>query len=325
MTLKLIKKLDPNKVHGHDVMSITMIKIWDASICKSLELIFRSCIENVKFPTESKKAIVILTHKKADEQNLKKYRPISLLPVARKIFERTLWNKIDEFFTGINLISPNQSGFKPSDSCINQLLPITHEIYKSFDDGLEVQGIFLDNSKAFDKAWHKELLYKFKQNGISGKLFDIITDFLNFKKQRIVLNRQYYSWTSIEVGVSQRFILEPLLLLIYINDFSDNLTANVKLLADETFHFPIVHNTNTSTINLNKDLNKIKNWAIQWEMSFNADPSKQAQEITFSKKLQKTNHNQVYFNQNSVQQIPSQKRLGMYLNTKLNLQEQLTY
>ena len=82
MTLKLIKKLDPVKAHGHDVMSILMIKIWDASICKSLELIFRSCIENAKFPTEWKKAIVIPAYKKADKQNLKKYRPISLLPVA---------------------------------------------------------------------------------------------------------------------------------------------------------------------------------------------------------------------------------------------------
>ena len=54
-----------------------------------------------------------------------------------------------------NLISSNQSGFKPGDSCINQLLSITHEIYKSFDDGFEVRGVFLDISKAFDKVWHK--------------------------------------------------------------------------------------------------------------------------------------------------------------------------
>ena len=62
-----------------------------------------------------------------------------------------------EFFTENNLISPNQSGFKPGDSCINQLLSISHEIYKSFDNGLEVPGIFLDISKAF-KVRHKGLL-----------------------------------------------------------------------------------------------------------------------------------------------------------------------
>ena len=61
------------------------------------------------------------------------------------------------FFLGNKLISTNHSDFKPGDSCINQLLSITHEIYKSFDDGLEVRSVFLDISKAFDKVWHEGL------------------------------------------------------------------------------------------------------------------------------------------------------------------------
>ena len=149
--LKIIKNLEPYKAHGHDMISIRMIKICDASICKPLELIFRSCLENGKFPTEWKKANVVPTHKKGDKQNLKNYRPISLLPVAGKIFERILYNNMYEFFTENNLISPNQSGFKRSDSCIHQLLSINHEICKSFDDG---RRVFLDISKAFDKVWH---------------------------------------------------------------------------------------------------------------------------------------------------------------------------
>ena len=168
---------------------------------------------------------------------MKNYRPISLLPVAGKIFERILYNNMYEFFTENNLISPSQPGFKPGDSCINQLLSITHEIYKSFDNGLEVWGIFLDTSKAFDKVWHKGLLHKLKQNGISGKLFDVITDFLNFRKQRVVLNGQYSSWTSIEAGVPQGSILGPLLFLIYINDLSDDLKTSVKLFADDILLF----------------------------------------------------------------------------------------
>ena len=80
------------------MISIRMIKICDASICKPLELIFRSCLENGKFPTEWKKANVVPAHKKGDKQNLKNYRPISLLPVAGKIFERILYNNMYEFF-----------------------------------------------------------------------------------------------------------------------------------------------------------------------------------------------------------------------------------
>ena len=80
---------------------------------------------------------------------------------------------------------------------------------------------------------------------------------------------------------------------------------------------------NASTTNLSNDLNKTKNWAIQGKINFNPDPSKQAQEVIFSRKVQKKNHNQVYFNHNFVKQVLCQKHLGMYLDTKLNCQEHL--
>ena len=168
-----------------------------------------------------------------------------------------------EVFTKNDLISYNQSGFKPSDSCINQLLSITREISKSFEDGRDVRGVFLDISKAFHKVWHKGLIYKLKQNGISGNLLDTITDFLNSRKQRVALNGQFSSWTSIEAGVPQGSILGPLLFLIYINDLSDDLITNVKLFADDTSLFSVVHDVNTSANNLNNDLSKINVWVTQ--------------------------------------------------------------
>ena len=83
-------------------------------------------------------------HKKGDKQTLKNYRPVSLLPICGKIFERLIYNKMFGFFLDKGLISANQSGFKAGDSWINQLLSITHDIYKSFDDDYEVRGVFLD-------------------------------------------------------------------------------------------------------------------------------------------------------------------------------------
>ena len=121
----------------------------------------------------------------------------------------------------------------PGDSCINQLISITHEIYQSFDDGLEVRGVFLDISKAFDKVWHEGLIYKLKQNGVKGNLLETLTNFLNDRKQRVVLNGQHSKWANIEAGVPQGSILGPLLFLIYINDLPDNLISNSKLFAND--------------------------------------------------------------------------------------------
>ena len=173
-------------------------------------------------------------------------------------------------------------------------------------------------SKAFDKVWHKGLIFKLKQNGILGNLLSTLTDFLTLGKQRVGLNGQLSSWFNIESGVPQGSILGPLLFLIYINDLSEGLITNAKLFADDVLLFSVVDNINLSTTNLNCDLSKINAWANQWKMTFNPDPSKQAQEVIFSRKIRKTSHPPLSFNNNSVKQIQFQKHLGVYLDSRLD-------
>ena len=155
-----------------------MLKLSDDSLCRPLELIFKDCLTNGIFPSDWKKGSIVPVHKKNDKQCLNNYRPISLLPICSKIFERLIFNEMFEFFIENDLISQHQSGFKPGDSCINQLLSITHEIYQSFDEGFDVRSVFLDISKAFDKVWHNGLIFKLKQNEISGNLLNLLSNFL---------------------------------------------------------------------------------------------------------------------------------------------------
>ena len=127
-----------------------------------------------------------------------------------------------------------------------------------------------------------------KQNGISGNLLETLTDFLKDRKQRVILNGQNFSWTNIEIGVPKGSILDPLLFLIYVNDLSDNLSTSVKLSADD--NFSVVHDIATSSCDLNYDLNRVREWPFQWKMSFNAEPSKQTQDVIFTRKFQKKDY-----------------------------------
>ena len=142
-----------------------------------------------------------------------------------------------------NLLNSYQSSFRPNDSCINQLISINHNIYRAFDvnPSLDVRGVFLDLSKAFDKVWYEGLLYKLKNNGINGNALQLIESFLHNRRQRVVLNGQSSSWLSIRAGVSQGSVLGPLFFLIYINDLPEGLNSEVKLFADDTSLFSILN------------------------------------------------------------------------------------
>ena len=167
---------------------------------------------------------------------------------------------------------------------MNQLLSITREIYSYFEEGLEVRSGFLDISKAFDKMWHDGIIFKLTQNSISGNLLNLLRDFLNDRKQGVVLNRQFSTWKSVNAGVPQGSILGPLLFLIYINDLTEGLSSNAKLFADDASLFSVIHDIQTSAKNLNKDFERISQWATQRKMNFNPDTTKQAQEVIFSRK-----------------------------------------
>ena len=99
------------------------------------------------------------------------------------LISRLLYNRLYEYFIDNELITSSQSGFKSGDSSIYQLLSITYDIYQCFDNGFEVRGVFLDIFKAFDKVWHKGLIYKLKQNGVVGNLLNTLTNFLKERKQ----------------------------------------------------------------------------------------------------------------------------------------------
>ena len=191
------------------------------------------------------------------------------------------------------MLSKNQSGFRFDDSCIYQLLAITHDIFLRFDSSpsLETCGVFLD----------------------------IFTD----RVQSVTLNRKTSDWEYIQAGVPQGSILEPAFFLIYINDLATDLKSNFKLFADDTSLSSVVSDPLETANILNKDLHKIRGWVEQWKMAFNPDPTKQAQEVVLSKKLQESSHPNLNVSKFVVDKLEIQKHLGLKVDKKLSFKQHL--
>ena len=316
----LIRKLNAKKANGPDKISSRMLILCDDTIVPPLKIIFNNILTTGVYPTLWKSANVTPIHKKNDKQSIKNYRPISLLPICAKIFEKIIFDQLYSHFTSNSLITNNQSGFISGDSTTNQLLELVNEIHKSFDqrNSHEVRSVFLDISKAFDKVWHEGLIHKLNQNGICGNALTFLKAYLRDRQQRVVLNGSCSEFLPIESGVPQGSVLGPLLFLIYINDLEKDIKSRIKFFADDTMLFSVVHNPLISANELNHDLKLINDWAFQWKMSFNPDVNKQAVEVLFSQKNKKELHPPLYFNGNKILRVKEHKHLGMILDCTLS-------
>ena len=140
----------------------------------------------------------------------------------------------------------------------------------------------------------------------------------------MVLNGSYSVFSAVESGVPQGSVLSPLLFLIYINDLERNIKSNIKFFADDTMLFSIVKDPTISASDLNDNLNIIFQWAHQWKMEFNPDPTKQATEVLFCCKKYSPNHPKLIFNGTDVAKVNRQKHLGLILqNSRLTFERHI--
>ena len=184
-----------------------MIQLCGKEIILPLQLLFKSMLEEGIFADDWKKSNVVPVHKKESTNLIKNYRPISLLPIFSKIFEQLMFNSLFNYFMQNKLFTECQSGFIPGDSCVAQLLSITHEIYKSFDCNppADTRGIFLDISEVFDKVWHEGLIFKLKTYGIDDDLLKLLItkgciEWINFFLEN------YLSWYPSRLRFGSYFI-----------------------------------------------------------------------------------------------------------------------
>ena len=200
------------------------------------------------------------------------YRPVSLtcISIICKLFEHIVCRHILDHVEDHKILTNLQHGFRSGRSCETQLITTTHDLLSSsFNSKSQIDVAILDFSKAFDMVPHADLLGKLEHYGIDSKILLWITNFLNNRKQRVVVDGSFSNYADVESGVPQGTVLGPLVFLLHINDLPSCANSKVRLFADGCLLYREIKN-NQDQIGVQGGLDAVMDWGSTWGMKFNA-------------------------------------------------------
>lgn len=264
--------LDIKKASGYDCLSTRLIRDASNFISTPLCHIFNMSLQEGKFPNALKIAKVTPIYKKGSKDAPGNYRPISVLPVIGKIFEKIVNKQLMDFLEVNNMLEPHQYGFRKKYSTKLSVVNLCNALLKSLDEGKITLGIFIDFQKAFDTINHDILIRKLSHYGIRGTALQWFANYLFNRFQFVKYREVHSSYKEISCGVPQGSVLGPSLFLIYINDLPNSTNFfNFRLFADDSnlFH---TFETGQTCIDMNevsKELCKVQKWCHANKVTIN--------------------------------------------------------
>ena len=268
MVLAALKPLEVGKATGPDEIPAKLLKETASVIAPSLCKIFNKSLQLGSLRSDWKLANVVPVHKKGAKDHMENYHPISLLPVVSKVFERCMLNCIKDNL--YHVISLKQHGFCTGRSRVTNLVEALDHIGSLLDSGSQVDTIYLDMSKAFDKVSHRRLVHKLIQVGFGGNLLTWFCSYLSGRYQPVTVLSATSDKLPVTSGVPQGSILGPALFLLYVNDFPEVVSSSsrVFMFADDTKIFREIK-TLDDAFSLQKDLGKLATWSYSSGLLFN--------------------------------------------------------
>ena len=234
MVKKVITNLESSKSSGPDCIPVVVLKNCEPELSYILVKLFNMCLNESCFPDSWKVSSVVSVFKNVGERSAaKNYRPVSLLSVVSKVFEKLVNDRTVDYLENCGLFSDFQYSFRSSQSTADLLTVVSDRIARAFNRSGATRAVALDISKAFEIVWHADLLRKLKSYEISGQIFGLISSLLSNRRLRVVLDGKSSQEYPVNAGVPQGSILGPTLFLLYINDLPDDIICDIAIFADD--------------------------------------------------------------------------------------------
>ena len=268
----LINILNPSKSVGRNSIPMKLLKIIGYSVSPHLALLVNQSFQSGVFPDKLKIAKVISIFKKGNPELPSNYRPISLLPIFSKIFEKLMYKRLYRFLEIHKVLYSLQFGFQENHSIDHALVSLTEAVRSTLDNKKLGCGIFIDLQKAFDTVNHIILLSKLEHYGIRGCALEWFRSCLSHRQQYVSVNGSNPGLLSITCGVPRGSVLGLLLFLIYINDLPNaSKKLTFYLFADDTNIYYESKDLSNLTKVVNKELRLVKKWLDANKLSLNVD------------------------------------------------------
>lgn len=308
----IINEMSVKKAPGFDLITSKILKELPIKGLKLITTIFNAIIRLEYFPDQWKVAQIKMINKPGKNENdVISYRPISLLPILSKLFEKALVRRIKPILIANKLIPDHQFGFRDKHGTVEQIHRIIDVISKDFEQKRYCSAAFLDISQAFDKVWHIGLLYKLKLY-LPHQIYMILKSYLQNRHFFVKIQDEQSTLNKIDAGVPQGSVLGPLLYLLFTADLPTSEKTSISTFADDTAVMASHSKANSASNHLQNHLYKIENWLSKWRIKANESKSIH---VTFT--MKKETCPPVTLNNHQLPQKNEAKYLGMHLDRRL--------